>query len=248
MVRQETRSFMANAEKTRGTGVNLVTGSSKKSASLRPEVHFSDLSGKPVVFISKVGTNPPSWTREDTPEVLYLPEKPEEARINGFFDLWGGSIDPDGLGCVSILFAGGMTAFPVMQRRRDIFLWKTALLWIPVCSRCRSTPLSGQEAGALAASFRSGETRETGKIPLLTSRNIWFDPSEQIVTDKIRVFIDRNNPQKYCPDLSFLPEIADWKRLGDRECAPRAGMSVPNEALKSVFLILHHPSLPPMNR
>ena len=48
----------------------------------------------------------------------------------------------------------------------------------------------------------------TSKLHIFESDNIWFDPTDFIKTDKIKVWIDRKNPKKYMVDLSFLPEVA----------------------------------------
>lgn len=134
---QETRSFIANAERTRGTVVNLVTGSSSMSAALMPVLRFNDREGNTVVFISQTGTNPPSWKIGDTAEVLYLPEKPEGARINDFFELWGGILVKSVIGLVFLLTAGGTTLFDTLQRQRERSLRRNG---IPLDATLQSGP------------------------------------------------------------------------------------------------------------
>jgi hypothetical protein len=48
----------------------------------------------------------------------------------------------------------------------------------------------------------------TSEVHVFASNNLWYDPSSYIKSNKIRVFIERNNPKKYYVDLAFLPNIA----------------------------------------
>ena len=46
----------------------------------------------------------------------------------------------------------------------------------------------------------------SSQMRLFESNNIWYDPTNLIKSQRIRVFLDKNNPKKYYVDLSFLPE------------------------------------------
>lgn len=52
---------------------------------------------------------------------------------------------------------------------------------------------------------------DTGKnqLHIFKSPNIWFDPSPFIQSGSIPVYIDRNKPNRYSVDLSFLPNVIE---------------------------------------
>lgn len=47
----------------------------------------------------------------------------------------------------------------------------------------------------------------TSKIHIFKSENIWYNPTDYVKTDTLKVVIDANNPKKYFMDISFLPEL-----------------------------------------
>ena len=46
------------------------------------------------------------------------------------------------------------------------------------------------------------------ELHLFQSKSIWFDPSDHIQSDKVKVFIEVGNPHRHLVDLSFLPKVA----------------------------------------
>ena len=85
----DTRDFLKDALVTEGTVVELVRSRSSDSTTYRPVVEFKTEDGSLVEFTSGAGSNPPSYSKGETVEVLYQQDSPEQAKINGFFSLWG---------------------------------------------------------------------------------------------------------------------------------------------------------------
>jgi hypothetical protein len=203
--RQDTRSFLANAERAKGTVVKLAPGHANKSGSLRPVILFTDRSGNPVAFIAHAGSRQPAFRRGNNVRVLYLPQKPEEARIDSFSRLRGGLLLSGFTGTIFLLAAAVMFTAPLRKKRRIRMLMERGLAIETHLEAVEQ--ITGIKSGGISRfqvvsqwtnpvtgikhRFRSGYLRE--------------DPSEYIVTEKIRVFIQGNNPKKYCVYLSFLP-------------------------------------------
>jgi hypothetical protein len=79
---------MIREESTSGTGYKRRT-----SSTYFPEIRFTSEDGVTVEFRGSSGSNPPSYHRGQSIDVLYNPSSPHDARINGWFELWGGRRD-----------------------------------------------------------------------------------------------------------------------------------------------------------
>lgn len=86
-----TRDFTQTATTAPGTVVELARHSDSEGGdSYSPVVEYTLPSGRTVRFEEDVSSDPPSHRVGESVEVLYNPEKPEEARINNAFTLWFG--------------------------------------------------------------------------------------------------------------------------------------------------------------
>lgn len=118
-------SFLADAERARGTVVELEWRSDDNGASRKarennrpvayPVVEFTSADGTSRTFRSSTGSNPPSYEEGEQVEVLYRADSPEDARINGFASLW---LLPLIFGGIGLVIAGIGTAVAVLGRRR----------------------------------------------------------------------------------------------------------------------------------
>ncbi|KPI10207.1 Protein of unknown function DUF3592 [Actinobacteria bacterium OK074] len=121
-------SFLTDAERARGTVVDLEwrnsssssgyrkgTGSGSHEPSAYPVVEFTAADGTSTTFRDSTGSNPPAYERGERVEVLYRADSPEDARINGFLSLW---LLPLVFGGVGLVIAGAGTAVAVVLRRR----------------------------------------------------------------------------------------------------------------------------------
>jgi hypothetical protein len=83
------RRFVAKAQKATGVVARLVGHGQGAEATFRPAVRFEAADGTPVEFVSSIGTTEGSAPAVGTSvEVLYLPENPEDAKINRFMSMW----------------------------------------------------------------------------------------------------------------------------------------------------------------
>jgi hypothetical protein len=71
----------------RSTGVVVDVRGDPEGASY-PHVRFVDSIGQAHEFDSKLKSQPPRYSVGEQVSVLYLPDTPENARIEGFFELW----------------------------------------------------------------------------------------------------------------------------------------------------------------
>lgn len=210
---KNTTSFLEEAARAEGTVVDLVrsrssSSSSDSSPTYKPEVTFVTETGETVQFVSSMGSNPPSYSIGEQVTVFYLPHRPQEAQLNGYFSLWGVATIFAGLGSVFALVGGGLIVFPVLKRRKDQLLRKDGT---PIDTQFqgvepnRSISVNGRHPFRVITQWQNPTTSE---IHLFQSNNLWWDPTHHIDRESITVFIEKNNPKKYFADLSFLPKMA----------------------------------------
>lgn len=108
---QNTTKFVASASRAQGEVIDLLrVESSRRNSSdtWRPMVHFKLPSGEIIEFTPSSSSSPPAYDKGEIVEVFFNPADPKDARLNGFFDLWGGAAIVGGLGAVFLAFAIGM--------------------------------------------------------------------------------------------------------------------------------------------
>ncbi len=203
-----TKAFIGQALRTEGTVLELVRSRSSDSTTYHPVVHFQSQDGTPVEFTSSSGSNPPSYATGEKVNVLYLADAPENAKINGFFSLWGGPLVIGGIGSVFFLIGAGIVLAGLLKGRREEYL---RMHGTPVSTEFQSVEqntsvaLNGRHPFCV---FTQWHNPVTAEVHVFQSKNVWFDPSDYIQQKQITVFIDAANPKKYLVDLSFLPKLA----------------------------------------
>lgn len=108
---QNTTKFIASASRAQGEVIDLLrVESSRRNSSdtWRPMVHFKLPSGEIIEFTPSSSSSPPAYDKGEIVEVFFNPADPKDARLDGFFDLWGGAAIVGGLGAVFLAFAIGM--------------------------------------------------------------------------------------------------------------------------------------------
>jgi len=205
---QSTRDFVASALPATGEVIDFFESRSSESLTYRPVVEFVTAQGQSVQFTSPSGSSPPAYSRGESVEVLYDPDRPEIAQINSFFSLWGVPIIFVSIGV--ILFVLGLA---MIVRQRSQLRTRDTLL-------TTGTPIQTQFSSAEKNSSYKSNGRHpyriysqwtnprTSKLHIFESKNIWYNPESHIRNDEITVYIDPENPGKYYMDLSFLPELA----------------------------------------
>ena len=206
---QGTRSFLAEAARTEGTVVDFLQTYSKHGVTCAPVVHFVNRNNETIVFVSSIATNPPGYAKGEKVEVLYFPAKPQEARINSFFSLWGGSVIPGVMGAIFFLIGAGVTLVPMLKKRQGEYLKEQGRA---IETDFKSVRVNGAVFVNGRNPFRvltQWKDPASSQVRVFESNDIWYDPTNHINSQRIRVFIDKNNPKKYYVDLSFLPRMED---------------------------------------
>jgi hypothetical protein len=121
---KNTSAFIHEATRAEGIVVDLLPSHSSNDTSYtyRPVVHFTDQSGETIEFASSVSSNPPSYEKGEKVDVLYRPEEPRNARIYGFFSLWGGAVIVAGIGGVFFLIGAAIMLVIRLKGRKDEYL------------------------------------------------------------------------------------------------------------------------------
>jgi hypothetical protein len=195
----DTSDFVANARKAQGTVVALRSGA--------PEVKFRTHDGREVQFTSSVSSKPPSYDVGEPVEVLYRPDRPEDAEVNALMTLWFGASLLGGMGSVFSL-VGAALVFGWGRRAADSRLKFTGMSIqtdFQGVERDTSYSEAGRHPFLIVTQWKNPGT---GEIHLFQSDPLWYDPTSHIKTGKITVYIERGNPGKYFMDISFLPKLA----------------------------------------
>ncbi|MDP5240807.1 DUF3592 domain-containing protein [Uliginosibacterium sp. 31-16] len=204
-----TRSFLSEAQRAPGVILELVASESDDSTVYHPVVGYQTPDGENRFFQSSVGSNPPAYEEGEKVEVLYSPSKPDDARINSFFSLWGGALIVGGLGSIFFAVGAGLWLIVLRGTRREARLRKLGHVVEAAYLRVEkntSLELNGANPWRIVCQWQDPKTT---KLHMFFSQNLWFNPESRIDRQSIPVFIDPLNPQSYFVDTSFLPELAD---------------------------------------
>ena len=115
---------------------------------------------------------------------------------------------PCGLGAVFTLIGAGIWLAGVLSDRQGKRLRQQGQV---VEATLQSVALNefisanGRHPYVLHCQWLNPQTQE---LHLFQSKSIWFDPSDHIQSDKVKVFIEVGNPHRHLVDLSFLPKVA----------------------------------------
>ncbi|MCW8125522.1 DUF3592 domain-containing protein [Microbulbifer halophilus] len=205
---KSTQDFLGNALATEGTVIELVRSRSSDSVTYAPVVKFMTRDGSLIEFMSSSSSNPPSYYEGEKVEVLYQEFSPQQARINGFFSLWGVASILGVLGAVFSLVGLSIILFGKLKGRKIKYLKENG---ISVNAKFTGVELNsslevnGRHPYRISAQWKNPATSE---IHIFNSENIWFDPSDHIDIDELTVLIEKDNPKKYHVDTSFLPKVA----------------------------------------
>ncbi len=98
--------FIHSAVRAQGEVIDLlhVESDDDGDGTWKPRVRFRTAAGETIEFESSTSSNPPSYDIGEAVQVLHAPGHPRNARIDGFFSLWG----------MSLIFGAIGTAFLVV--------------------------------------------------------------------------------------------------------------------------------------
>ncbi len=203
-----TQDFLKSALTADGTVIELVRSRSTDSVTYRPVVEFKTRDGSTIEFVSSSGSNPPSYSKGEVVNVYYQEFSPEQAKISGFFSLWGGSVILGGIGSAFFLFGFVIMLSGILATKKAEYLRRYG---VPIKAKFQgvqtnsSLEVNGRNPYQITAQWKNPATSE---IHVFNSENIWFDPTDHIHGDEITVLIEKDNPKKYYIDISFLPKMA----------------------------------------
>jgi len=201
-------AFVKASIETKGEVVELVSvrSSSTTSSSITyaPCIRFTDKYGRPMEFVSSISSSPPSYDVGERVELIYNPEAPEDARMKGFFAIWGLASISGLFG--AIFFTIGFLLIYSDKRKQYLmkYLKRNGLritpdyLWVKLNE---FYSVNNKHPYQIMAQWKNPANSE---VHIFKSDNIWFNPKEFIGTEKITVLIDSKNLKRYLMDLPFL--------------------------------------------
>ncbi|MCP4296677.1 MAG: DUF3592 domain-containing protein [Proteobacteria bacterium] len=205
---KSTQEFLKDSLNTQGTVVAFESSESNDSVSYYPVVNFETHTGTLVEFTSSMGSNPPSYSEGEVVEILYQETHPNNAKIKGYFSLWGAATILGGMGTIFFFIGFSIFAIGKLKGRKIKYLKdngekiNTKLQNVEINS---SFEVNGKNPFQITTQWLNPSSSE---LHVFKSENIWFDPTDYIEKDEIVVLIEKNNPKKYYVDISFLPELA----------------------------------------
>ncbi|MBB4802442.1 hypothetical protein HNP37_002515 [Flavobacterium nitrogenifigens] len=201
------QAFLEKAETTQGTVIEMIPKRSKDSTTYSPVVSFITKSGQTITYTSSVSSNPPSYDVGENVEIFYDPANPNDAEINGFVSLWLGVLILGGIGIVFFLIGSLGVLLRYLKNKKAQNLRETGK---PIAAKFTQVQLNtnqtvnGRNPFLILSQWQDPKTDE---LYVFKSDSIWFDPTDFVKTDTIRVFIDPENPKDYVMDISFLPKL-----------------------------------------
>lgn len=205
---QQSSRFLETAVSVQGVVVDYETRLSEGKTLYQAIVEFPGEDNQQHRLVSSVASAPPAYEQGDNVEVLHLPGQAQEARINSFFELWGGMTVVLILGAVFLAVGLTMLVAGRLNHRRKIDLrtsgTRVAAEFQTVRCDHRFT-INDRKSYVIICQWLNPETQ---KLHIFKSEKIWFDPTRVINRPTIDVYIQPGNPQKYYVDISFLPQVA----------------------------------------
>ena len=207
---QNSKSFIEGATTTEGVVTELIRSRSSDSNSdyYKPVFEFMTSKGETVEIISSTGSNPPSYSEGEKIKILYMPSDPQSAKIDSFTSLWLLPLILAIIGGVFFIIGGLLVIMIKLKNKKEQYLLKhgeqieTNFQNIELN---KSLEINGRNPYYIISQWLNPVTSE---LHIFKSNNIWFDPSDHINEQSIKVFIDRNNPKQYLMDISFLPKVS----------------------------------------
>jgi hypothetical protein len=205
------QKFIKNSIVANGTVTEIVQKVSKgsdntKSYTYSPMVSFTDGSGKEYSFVSGVSSNPSPYHVGDNIKILYSPQNPYDAKIDKFFELWGGVIIAFILGIVFSIVGIGMVAWFAKRSAGNNWLksnGQTVDAVVQSVGVDEGVKYNGRSPYVVISQWVQPSSNS---VYIFKSESTWTNPEGYVKPgDKIKVIIDPSNPKKYSVDISFLP-------------------------------------------
>jgi hypothetical protein len=199
--------LVKEGDRAEGRVVELAQRRGSKSGWVyAPVFRFETAGGKAHVIQSSSASNPPSYEVGDRVMVLYPPGKPNDAIIQGFFELWGAALIIGSVGGV----IGGIGIYLILSfiRKQQLQRWlKEHGRRIPTdiqsVEENRSIKVNGRSPFRIVSTWKDPATQT---FHYFRSEDFWENPTPALEGRKtIDVLIDVSDPKKHWMDTSFLP-------------------------------------------
>ncbi|AOW15721.1 hypothetical protein LPB72_06495 [Hydrogenophaga crassostreae] len=198
-----TQRFLDRAQMAPGVVTELVVSTKKvSSTTYKPLVRFETPSGAVIDFTSSVASAPAAYRVGEPVTVFFDPANPSEARVNGFFELWGIASIAGVVGTVFFLVGVGFGTAKWFYGRKLARLSETGDLVLATFDKVEpdaGTTLNNRHPWRVHAHWIDPLS---GKRHLFTSEMLWEDPTERAGQSLVRVYVERGNPKRYAMDLS----------------------------------------------
>lgn len=229
-----TRSFVNSSARATGTVVaHAQSRSSDGDLTYAPVISFRTNDGQTVEFKSRNSSTRPAHAVGETVEVLYNPRNPQEAEINSFSSLWLATIILSGLGAgffvvgtiVFLAFRGSgkeAETLEMMQESEAERLRREGRRLMTKLDSVIRDPAFEDEGGR--APYRivtQWHDAVTNRVHVFESDEIGFNPEEFIKGERIAVYVDPTDMERYVMDISFLPKLAGDEDEADSEMLGR---------------------------
>lgn len=202
-----TRQFISRAETAPGVVIANVWGTSSRTAN--PKVRFRTRNGQDIVFVSSVGSSPPSYRENEAVTVLYDPDNPDHASIRSFLYLW---FLPTLLLGMGVIFSSiGIIPMALQRRTRQRDEW-LRMSGRRIQANFERVELNTSLRVNGACPYRivcQWLNPATNQVHVFKSHNLWFDPAEYITGKTMDVLVDPDNYKRYVVETGFLPTVAE---------------------------------------
>lgn len=172
-----------------------------------PLFRFTTASGREIDIVSSISSSPAAYDIGDTVTMLYDPDKPSRARVDGVLSLWGTAIIVGGLG---LLFGGigtGLLVTRVRAWRRARQLDRSAQV---VQASLTTIDRIRDDDGSSFRIRAQWLSPHDNTMHVFESPDLPYNPERFLSPDQpIAVRIDPADPANHAMDLGFLPRQAD---------------------------------------
>ena len=201
-----TRQFLASSQRAVGTVVDLLPSRSSSGGSVMysPVFEFRAADGRMHEVRSSVASSPPGYEEGEEVTVWYPAGAPGQARLDSFFELWGGATIVGGIGAVFFAIGAGLWVGGLRSARtvRDLLARGTPVqAKVHEVERNTSMSVDGEHPWRIVARAKHPAT---AKVQSFRSGNLWTDPTDRLGERLVTVYVDPNRPTRYHMDTAFL--------------------------------------------
>jgi hypothetical protein len=195
-----TLSFRESASSAEGSVVAIDGG--------RPVVEFVDSAGASHRVVGTVSSNPPAYDVGERVTVWHRPDRPDDARIDGFLESWFLPTLFGGLGTVFGSIGAGFWLSALRKRRLHAWLRQFGMRIQAKYTGVMldtSVRINGRHPWRLTAQWQHPAT---GVVHTFESDALYFDPTDFVKRETVEVWVDTQDPRRHHLDTAFLPRHA----------------------------------------